>query len=132
MSKLENLKNDLAKINLLYVEDEVDVRDATSEFLGNIFSNIDCAVNGQDGLRRFQEKKYSVVITDLKMPEMGGREMIRKLRELDKDVVIIVMTALDSDLDDSEIVCDAHLDKPVKFMDFIDTLESLREKIFRS
>ncbi len=142
MGKFEELREDLSKVNLLYVEDEADVRNATLEFFENIFPNIDSATNGQEGLTLFKEKKYAIVITDLKMPSMSGHEMICKIRDLDKDVVIIVMSALDSkfeDIDeaewagreDCEELSDAHLNKPVKFMEFIDTLESLRDKIFR-
>ena len=129
MNRLQKLHDDLAGINVLYVEDEDEVRVMTIDFLNNIFTNIDSASNGREGLNLFREKPYSIVITDIKMPKMGGREMLNEIRELDKDAVLIVMTASDSDTDASEIICDAYMNKPVKFMEFIEALEPLMDKI---
>lgn len=129
MNRLQKLHDDLAGINVLYVEDEDEVRVMTIDFLNNIFTNIDSASNGREGLNLFREKPYSIVITDIKMPKMGGREMLNEIRELDKDAVLIVMTASDSDSDASEIICDAYMNKPVKFMEFIEALEPLMDKI---
>jgi hypothetical protein len=42
------------------------------------------------------------------------------------------MTASDSDVDASEIICDAYMNKPVKFLEFIEALEPLKEKILRN
>jgi YesN/AraC family two-component response regulator len=129
MNKLQQLYEDLATVNVLYVEDEEEVRIMTLDFFKNIFANIDTASNGEEGLKLFKEKSYSLVISDLKMPKMNGREMLGKIREVDKDTVLIIMTASDSDQDATEIVCDAYMYKPVKFLEFIASLEPLKNKI---
>jgi DNA-binding response OmpR family regulator len=129
MNKLQQLQNDLATANVLYVEDEEEVRVMTLAFFNNIFTNIDSAANGEEGLELFKKKPYALVITDLNMPKIDGRDMLKQIRELDKDTVLIIMTASDSDTDASEIVCDAYMNKPVKFLEFIEKLEPLKEKI---
>jgi CheY-like chemotaxis protein len=131
MNKLQQLQNDLAAANVLYVEDEDEVRVMTLSFFNNIFKNIDSAVNGEEGLELFKKKPYSLVITDLNMPKIDGRDMLKQIRALDKDTVFIIMTASDSDVDASEIICDAYMNKPVRFLEFIETLEPLKEKILR-
>lgn len=132
MNKLQQLQNDLAAANVLYVEDEDEVRVMTLTFFNNIFKNIDSAVNGEEGLELFKKKPYSLVITDLNMPKIDGRDMLKQIRALDKDTVFIIMTASDSDTDASEIICDAYMNKPVKFLEFIEALEPLKEKILRN
>ncbi|MDO8455152.1 MAG: response regulator [Sulfurimonas sp.] len=129
MSNFKQLREDLSPICVLYVEDEEKIRDETLKFLKKIFSCVDSAINGEEGLKLFKEKEYRLVIADLKMPKMNGREMLSKIRELNENTVSIVMSASDSNIDMTTTVCDAYMNKPVEFMEFIKTLESLRNKL---
>lgn len=129
MNKLQQLHQDFNLVNVLYVEDEEGVREETLLFLKRIFANIDSAVNGEEGLELFKEGNYDLVITDLKMPKMNGRDMLDAMHELNKDVAVIVMTASDSNMDASQTKCDVYLFKPVMFMDFIQKLETLKSKL---
>ena len=128
MTSLKLIRDNISHLNVLYVEDENQVRDMTLQFLKKIFINVDSAVDGQDGLDLFKEKKYDIVISDLKMPRMNGRDMLSKIKELDKDVILFVMTASDSRIDVSSTVCDVYLNKPVMISDFIKAVEPLQDK----
>ena len=128
MTSLKLIRDNISHLNVLYVEDENQVRDMTVQFLKKIFINVDSAVDGQDGLDLFKEKKYDIVITDLKMPRMNGRDMLSKIKELDKEVLLFVMTASDSKIDVSSTVCDVYLNKPVMISDFIKAVEPLQDK----
>jgi len=71
-----------------------------------------------------------VVITDLEMPVMNGMEMIRKIRELDHDIPIIITTAYD---DDAHYCPEADLTilKPISFMELLQAVKdclAAREK----
>ena len=66
------------------------------------------------------------------MPRMDGREMLKQIHELNKDTVLIVTTATDSDIDATLTVCDAYMNKPIQFMEFIEILETLKNKILKS
>lgn len=132
MGDFQQLREKLQSVNVLYVEDEKSVREETLRFLQKIFTNVDSAANGIEGLELFNKNKYQLVISDLKMPKMGGREMMSKIRELDKDAVLIVMSAADSKVDITSVVCNAYVYKPVIFVDFLKTLESLSDKILNN
>jgi CheY-like chemotaxis protein len=132
MGNFQELKKKLGSVNVLYVEDESSVREETLRFLQKIFANVDSASDGEEGLVRFKEKEYQLVISDLKMPKMNGREMMEKIREINKDVVLIVMSAADSKMDIAISVCDDYVYKPVIFLDFLKTLESLSDKILKN
>lgn len=132
MGNFQELREKLHSINVLYVEDEKSVREETLRFLQKIFTNVESAVNGEDGLALFNKGNYQLVISDLKMPKMGGREMMSKIREFDKDVVLVVMSAADSKIDITSVICDAYVYKPVIFVDFLKTLESLSDKILNN
>ena len=129
MSQLQQIRKDLSHLNVLYVEDEDQVREMTIEFLKKIFLRVDSAVDGQEGLDMFKEDKYDLVITDLKMPRMDGRTMLRNIKELDKDVVLFVMTASDSNIDASTTVCDVYMNKPIQINKFIKALEPIQERL---
>ena len=129
MSNLKQIRDNLAHVKVLYVEDEEQVREMTVSFFEKIFTQVDSAVDGQDGLNLFKENKYDLVISDLKMPKMDGRTMLAQIKELDKDVVLFVMTASDSNIDASSTVCDVYMHKPIELQDFIEAIEPLQEKL---
>ncbi len=131
MNRLQQLRENFSNIDLLYVEDEHDVREETLIFLRKIFTNITSAVDGEDGLKCFTNNSYDLVISDLKMPKMNGRDMLDKIHKLNKETVLIVMTASDSNIDVSQTVCDAYMNKPVMFMDFIKIIESLQDRLIQ-
>lgn len=129
MNEIEKLCEDLTNTRVLYVEDEEDVRDMSIDFFQKFFKQIDTATNGYDGLELFKKNKYDLVITDLRMPKMDGREMLKEIKNLNKDVVAIVITASDSDIDASTTACDIYLNKPIEFMPFVEALQSIKDKL---
>jgi len=80
-------------MSVLYVEDEPLIRDNTKLLLETIFSGVQIASNGREGLEYFQEKRFDIVITDILMPEMNGVNMIRKMKEINAYQRFIVTSA---------------------------------------
>ena len=80
-------------LKVLYVEDNEQARESTVSLLSNIFSNIEVGVDGKDGLEKFKEQKFDLVITDINMPIMNGLEMIEEIKKIDKDIPVIIISA---------------------------------------
>ncbi len=80
-------------MRVLYVEDETLIRENTKMLLETIFTEVETAGNGSEGLRRFQNRPFDIVITDILMPEMNGVLMIRKIKELSPEQPCIVTSA---------------------------------------
>lgn len=80
-------------LNVLYVEDDVSLREEVSIFLSDIFHNVDLAENGQEGLEKLTQREYDIVITDILMPVMNGIEMIEKIKVLYPEQSILVTSA---------------------------------------
>ncbi|MDD5053393.1 MAG: response regulator [Sulfuricurvum sp.] len=80
-------------MRILYVEDEPSIREHTRWLLSTIFSEIEVASDGLDGLNKYQMNKFDIVITDILMPEMNGIEMIKKIKEINFKQQIIVTSA---------------------------------------
>ncbi|HJW02066.1 MAG TPA: HD domain-containing phosphohydrolase [Azospira sp.] len=107
----------LRTLSLLYVEDEEEVRRELARYLSRRFARVDVAANGQEGLALFrQHGGYDIVVTDVRMPVMDGLSMAAAIREIEKEVPVIVITAyneVDYFVRAIEIGIDRYITKPV-------------------
>jgi DNA-binding NtrC family response regulator len=78
--------------HILLVEDEQFVSDVLASAMKKMGHIVVKAANGVDGLKRFTEQRFDLVITDLIMPEKPGIEMILEMRRHEPDAKIIVIT----------------------------------------
>ena len=85
---------------ILVVENEYLIRNSLVIVLQDIIykSNIFGAKDGLEGLESFKENAPDIIITDIMMPHMDGIEMVGKIREIDKDVIIIIISAYKKEL----------------------------------
>ena len=84
---------DLSMLHVLLVEDNPLVAEVTQTRLRKIFAEVSLARNGEDALAMAQATPPDLLITDLFMPKMEGDQLIRALKELDHDYVMIGLTA---------------------------------------
>ncbi|MFO0761337.1 MAG: sigma-54 dependent transcriptional regulator [Byssovorax sp.] len=82
-----------AKARILVVDDEPSARSGLEKLLRQDGYEVDAAAEGPIALAIASERPPDVVVTDLKMPKMDGVELLRKLREQDPDLPVIVVTA---------------------------------------
>jgi len=82
-------------LRVLYVEDDPDVRFVTCEMLCELFSSVDVAADGEQGLEKYKSTQYDLVITDIKMPKMNGIEMISKIKSINKNQKFVVISGYD-------------------------------------
>ncbi len=88
-------KNVLNNITILYAEDEPLIQAGITETLNLFEINVICAKNGEEGINLFtsSDKKIDLILTDINMPKLDGLGMIKKIRETDKDIPIVITTA---------------------------------------
>jgi len=90
---IKSLKDECQTLNLLYVEDDIELCENTEKLLKPFFKSVTVANNGEDGLNIYKNGLYDIVLTDILMPKMGGREMSRLIKGINPSQVIIVMSA---------------------------------------
>jgi CheY-like chemotaxis protein len=78
--------------NILLVDDNRDGLLVRRALLEEIGCCVQIAVNGEDGLKLFEAAKFDVVVTDYRMPRMDGGELIRRIRLLDPNARIILLS----------------------------------------
>lgn len=84
------------KTKLLIVEDDEALCYMEKCGLEDLDYDIVTAHNGKEGLKAFVENNPDVVLSDVDMPVMNGLDMVRQIREMDSDVIIIFTSALTS------------------------------------
>ncbi len=81
------------KISILVVDDEESVRDSLFNWFTEDGFSVDCAENAKKALTMLESDSYDIILADIKMPGMDGLEMLRRIKSLKSDSIIIVMTA---------------------------------------
>ena len=92
-SLLKEVQAQCQDLTLLYVEDDRTLSAATSKTLSSFFKSILCAYDGQEGLDLYKTQDFDIVITDIMMPHMDGKEMARQIHAINPKQTIIVMSA---------------------------------------
>lgn len=78
---------------ILIVDDEPSMRIALSESLESCGYEICTSEDGVDALKKFHDDRFSVVITDMRMPKMSGMEVLRGIKKISPRTPVIVITA---------------------------------------
>lgn len=77
---------------ILIIDDEKAIRKTLSEILSYEGYKIDEAGDGEEGLKKFKEKTYDVVLCDIKMPKLDGIEFLDRVREVNPDIPVIMIS----------------------------------------
>ncbi len=94
---------------ILIVDDEEKVMKATMRALRQDGYSISSAFNGEEALRMYSEERFDLVITDRKMPRMGGLELVKRLKAKDPGARIIVLSGGISEAEELEFLCSGAL-----------------------
>jgi len=104
------------KERILVVDDEVEVCNALKEFLSLKKYEVETALNGPTALKKVENFKPHIVLLDIIMPGMGGIDVLKKIRNVNPGIGIIMITAVtDEEIAKSTIKMGAYdyITKPV-------------------
>ncbi|MEA3353283.1 MAG: response regulator [Campylobacterota bacterium] len=124
---------DYAKgLKLLLVEDDTMSMEQSLNFFNEVFTDIITAHDGYDGYEKFKSNEIDIVITDVEMPRMNGLEMSKKIKELNKDIPIIIISGYNDAkylLETIKMGINSYIVKPINLIQFMDTLSNVVEKV---
>lgn len=132
MSLLKKLKEKSSNINILYVEDNKELLESLSRYLSQLFSTVETAENGLQGLEKYKSGKFDIVITDIQMPHMDGIEMMKCIREINPNQEILVTSAFshtDYLLHAIDLDITGYIIKPINFNKMNKTLNKVVDRI---
>ena len=87
---------DLTSLRVLVVDDENVICDACELVLSEAGCRVDHETTGQSGITAIQDKAYDLVLLDLKLPDIDGMEVLRKIGALNSSPRVIIMTGYSS------------------------------------
>lgn len=115
----------MAKIAI--IDDENDILDVLEKFLSRFDElNIDTYDNPVEALSKVQNTNYDLILLDIMMPQMDGIEFLKKIKETNPGVIVIMMTAyttLERTIEAHKYGAKNYLTKPFK------SLKEVKEKI---
>ncbi len=79
--------------NVLVIDDDAGIRKTFVLALKGTGYHVDTAETGEEGIEKERSKKYDLIFLDLKMPGMSGIEALRKIRKVNKETPIYIITA---------------------------------------
>lgn len=118
---------------ILLVEDDSTLAMIVSETLQRDGFEVSTAVNGEEGLHKFTRSGAELIVADVMMPRMDGFEMGRLIRQIDRHVPILFLTAkseIEDIIEGFELGGNDYLKKPFKMLELIVRIKALlRRKI---
>jgi len=135
IKRLYQLSKDL---DVLFVEDDDELRSQMSGMFSELFKSVDTGENGKAGLQKYMDridaihKPYDLVITDINMPEMNGIEMIHAVYECNPLQPIVVVSAHNESeylMELLHVGINSFLIKPVRHQELTTTLYKVTKAI---
>ncbi len=75
--------------NILFIDDEILICNMASEMLTNLGYTIDICYNGKDALKNYENNSYDIVIIDMIMPKMGGKDIFLEMKKINPEIAAI-------------------------------------------
>jgi DNA-binding response OmpR family regulator len=118
----------LKSLTILYAEDDEIIRESITRILKMFFKEVLVANDGNEALEMYQNKKVNVIMLDYVMPNLDGYQTAKIIRELNKKVPIILVSAYtdkDKLLNAIELNLIKYLEKPILHENLISTFNSV-------
>ena len=116
---------EMVEMKILIVDDEVFICEVLDEYLSIHGYQVITANNGQDAILKFEADRPHMVFLDLSMPGMSGMDVLRKIRQIDSNAGIIVLSAfggVDIVQEAMQAGANFYTQKPVEFDSLLEIL----------
>jgi DNA-binding response OmpR family regulator len=135
------LKKYTKNLNVLFIEDDIDFRKEFSELLRDIFPSVTVSIDGLDGLNKYKQyhedtnKYYDLIISDIKMPNYDGIELIDAIYKIKKDQTVVILSARSEFnylLPLVNLGIHQFFTKPIDYSSFLDDIFKLCNQIYNN
>jgi DNA-binding NtrC family response regulator len=113
----------MESMKILVVDDEALIRDMIKRGLSQMGGfSVEVAQSGPEAIEKVEKDVFDLVLTDLKMPEMDGLELLKTIKGTRPDIMVIMMTAhgsIETAVEAMKIGADDYITKPIDFNDLL-------------
>jgi len=125
---LVQLTEETKKLTAMVVEDEKVANELLSSTFKNFFADVKSCFNGKEALEAYSKSTPDIVFVDIIMAEMDGIELSRKIREINPNQIIIVISAsndIEKISESIEVGVNSFIQKPIDTKKIIELLSSV-------
>ena len=119
-------------LKILYVEDDKELNTVTTSYLKNYNFEVTSVYNGLDALNEFEEQKFDLILSDIMMPLCDGFELVKLIREKDKTIPIIFMSAREDKMSKQlgyKIGVDDYITKPYDLDELVFKIQAIARRL---
>lgn len=116
------------KGSILFVDDEASIGLSFSRAFEYLGYSTDVCFSGKEAIKLLESEQYDVIVTDLKMPDVGGISVLEEAKKRLPDCIVIILTGfgdMGSAIDALRIGADNYMQKPCDIDDLTHTIEEL-------
>jgi YesN/AraC family two-component response regulator len=90
--KLKDLNSITSNLSVLYVENDIMLREQNSEFFKQLFKSVKMASDGEEAIKLYEKNSFDIVITGVNVPKINGLTMIKIIQQKDKNQRFLITT----------------------------------------
>ena len=114
----------------LMIEDNDDNAELLTQLLANSGYDISWAPDGETGIKQAIKQKPDIILLDIQLPDIDGREVLKRIRASDglKKTPVIAVTSYAMSGDREQLLaagCDGYIEKPIDPISFIEQIEGI-------
>jgi len=129
---MKELRKFSKNLKVLMVEDNEESREQITKLLQNFFDDVTVAVDGINGLKKFNANAFDLIISDINMPNMNGIKMVSEIREINKEIPVVFLSAHNDEgyfMDAIKLGINGYVLKPIDLTQFMGTVSDVIENI---
>jgi DNA-binding NtrC family response regulator len=116
---------------VLVVDDDEGIREALTEYLESLEYSVVNASDGEDALNKYAKGDFEIILADLMMPNVDGMDLLKRIREIDEDVIFLMITghpSIGTAVESINLGADDYITKPFHLEDVKIRLNKALEK----
>jgi DNA-binding NtrC family response regulator len=120
-----------SKFKILIIDDELKICEILKDILDSEGYETDFAINGIDGLKKIQKNKIDLVLLDIKLPDIDGLSLLKKIKDFDPDILVIMISAFGTVSTAVEALkngAEDFIEKPLETNRILITIKNIIEK----
>ena len=130
--QLKELTKKTLNMDILYIEDDENLRVQNQELFKSLFNKVDIADNGVDAMELYKKQNYDLVIADINIPLLNGINTMKKMKELNNSQLFLVTSVFQPsewEKDLEYLGIKHYLKKPLQTKELIDSLRALSQDL---
>jgi len=113
-------------LTLLYIEDDAEILENVSFLLQRYVKKVYTAKDGEEALLMYEKHQPDILVSDINLPKLGGLEVVAKIREENKNIPVVLISAHDDEhfhIKAKAVNVSSYVIKPFRLQELTDAMQ---------